>query len=135
MTDGVSIIRAMLIADSTVTALVPAARIGAGVMPQGTALPWLSLQSVSSVDRNIPSPGVKRRVTERVQVTAAGSTYAQMKAALSAAKSACADKFPVVAGVTEIVIHTDGAGPDFMDEAASIYLGSRDFKVSFNEAR
>lgn len=135
MSDGVAIIRALLVADPAVTALVPASRIGAGVMPQGTALPYLSIQSISSDDRNIIAPVATRHVTERVQVTAVGATYATMKAALRAVKKACADKLPTVAGVAHIVVHTAGAGPDFMDEAATLHIGSRDFRVSYNEVR
>jgi hypothetical protein len=32
-------------------------------------------------------------------------------------------------------VHTDAAGPDFMDEQASIHMGSQDFIVGFTEAR
>ena len=133
MSDGVVIIRALAVADVALVALVPSARIAGGVMPQGTALPYVSLQSVSSVDRNILKAGMKRRVTERVQATVVAATYPAMKAVLQAVKVACADKFPTVAGATEIVVHSDGAGPDFMDDAASLYIGSRDFRVSYNE--
>lgn len=133
MSDGVVIIRALAVADAALVALVPSARIAGGVMPQGTGLPYVSLQSVSSVDRNILKAGVKRRVTERVQATVVAATYPAMKAVLQAVKVACADKFPTVAGATEIVVHSDGAGPDFMDDAASLYIGSRDFRVSYNE--
>lgn len=131
MSDGVAIIRALLVADAGVTALVPATRIAAGAMPQGTSLPYISLQLVSSIDRNIIAPGSKRRVTDRVQVTAVGASYAAMKAVMKAVKKAGADKFATGDGV----IHTDGAGPDLMDETASLYIGSQDFRVSYNEVR
>ena len=67
--NGVIAVRSLLVADARVTALAPVARIVAGMLPQGTDLPAISLMSVSSVDRNVPAPGAKRRVTERVQVT------------------------------------------------------------------
>lgn len=131
--NGVIAIRQLLVGNAALIALVPAARISAGVLPQGTALPAVSVTSVSSVDRNIPNPGAKRHVRERVQVTVLAETYPSQKAVQAAVKKAAADEMPVVSGITDVVVHTDGAGPDFMDEAASIYLGTQDFSVSFNE--
>jgi len=135
MTDGIVIVRALLVGDAAMLALVPAERIAGGLMPQGTSLPWLSLALVSSVDRNVIAPGAMRRVTDRVQVTAAAGTFDAMRAVLQAAKNACADQRPTIDGAGEIVVLSQGRGPDFMDEAASIYLGSRDFQVSYNEVR
>lgn len=133
MSDGVAIIRSLAVADLTLTALVPAERIAAGVLPQGTELPYVSLQSLSSVDRNILRVSTRRRVTERVQATVVAATYPEVKAALKALKTACADKFPAQDDVSEVVVLSEGAGPDFMDESASLYIGSRDFSVSYNE--
>lgn len=63
MTDSTAAMVQMLTADTGVTALVPVGQIGAGVLPQGTALPFLSVELVSSVDRNIMAPGATRRVS------------------------------------------------------------------------
>lgn len=133
--NGVIALRQLLVASGAVTALVPTARIAAGVLPQGVALPAISITSVSSVDRNIPNPGANRHVRERVQVTVMASTYPSLKAILAAVKGAAADTMPAVSGITDVVVHTDGAGPDFMDEDASIYLGTQDFAVRFSETR
>ena len=57
--NGVIAVRSLLVADIGVTSLVPVARIAAGMLPQGTDLPAISLLSVSSVDRNVPAPGAK----------------------------------------------------------------------------
>lgn len=140
--NGVAIMLQVLGDNVAVTALVPdhtptggsaLSRVIAGVVPLGTPLPAVSVASVSSVDRNLLAPGVTRRVTERVQVTGMAATYPAMKAIMAAVKRAGADQMPAVAGVTDVVIHTDSAGPDFMDESASIYLGTQDFRISFNE--
>lgn len=134
--NGVAALRSVLIADVGLTALVPAERIVAGVIPQGTALPAVSITSVSSVDRNLPSPGAKRHVTERVQATVLAANYSAQKAILAAVKAAAADQInPTVSGLSNVTIHTDSQGPDFMNEDASIYLGSTDFRVTFTEAR
>ena len=63
--NGVIAVRSLLVADTGVTSLVPVVRIAAGMLPQGTDLPAISLMSVSSIDRNVQAPGAKRRVTER----------------------------------------------------------------------
>ena len=133
--NGVIAVRLLLVGDTAVTALVPTARIAAGMLPQGTDLPAISLMSVSSVDRNIPAPGPKRRVTERVQVTALAATYRQVKAVLAAVRRAAADQMPTIDGLFEVTVHTDSAGPDFLDEETGIHMQTQDLRVSFNEAR
>ncbi len=133
--NGVIAVRSLLVADTGVTALVPAVQIVAGVIPQGTALPAISLMSVSSVDRNVPAPGPKRRVTERVQVTVLAASYPAAKAVMRAVRAAAADRMPAIGGLTDVTVHTDSAGPDFLDEETGIHMQTQDFRVSFNEAR
>ena len=133
--NGVIAVRTLLVTDTGMTALVPEARIAAGMLPQGTDLPAISLMSVSSVDRNISAPGPKRRVTERVQVTVLAATYRQVKAILAAVRRAAADQMPTIDGLFDLTVHTDTAGPDFLDEDTGIHMQSQDLRVSFNEAR
>lgn len=133
--NGVIAVRSLLVADTGVTALVPIARIAAGMLPQGTDLPAISLMSVSSVDRNVPAPGAKRRVTERVQVTVLARTYPEVKAIIAAVRQAVADQMPTIDGLFDVTVHTDSAGPDFLDEETGIHMQTQDFRVSFNEAR
>lgn len=132
--NGVVAVRALLAAHAPLTSLVPVAQIVAGVVPQGSALPALSLMSVSSTDRNIMKAGAVRRVTERVQVTVLAATYPAAKAILKAVRQAAADRTPTIAGITQVTVHTDSAGPDFLDEQAGIHMQTQDFRVSFNEA-
>ncbi len=133
--NGVIAVRSLLVADTGVTSLVPVARIAAGMLAQGTDLPAISLMSVSSVDRNVPAPGAKRRVTERVQVTVLARTYPEVKAIIAAARPAAADQMPTIDGLFDVTVHTDSAGPDFLDEETGIHMQTQDFRVSFNEAR
>lgn len=133
--DGVAVIRQLLANNAALTALVPSARIAAGVLPQGTALPAISITLVSAVDRNIPAPGATRSVTARVQVTVIASTYPSQRQILAAVKKAAADTMPAVTGITAVVVHSDATGPDFMDEKATLYMGSQDFRISYNEVR
>ena len=133
--NGVIAVRSLLVGDIGLTSLVPIARIAAGMLPAGTDLPAISLMSVSSVDRNVPAPGLNRRVTERVQVTVLARTYPETKAILAAIRKAAADQMPVIDGLTDVTVHTDSAGPDFLDEETGIHMQTQDFRVSFNEAR
>ena len=133
--NGVIAVRTLLVTDTGMTALVPEARIAAGMLPQGTDLPAISLMSVSSADRNILAPSLKRRVTERVQVTVLAATYRQVKAILAAVRRAAADQMPTIDGLFDLTVHTDTAGPDFLDEETGIHMQSQDLRVSFNEAR
>lgn len=133
--NGVIAVRSLLVTDTRVTPLVPEARITAGTLPQGSVLPAISLKSISSVDRNIPAPGAKRRVTERVQVTVLARTYPEAKALIAAVRATTADHMPIIDGLTDVTVHTDSAGPDFIDEETGIHMQSQDLRVSFNEAR
>ena len=133
--NGVIAVRSLLVDDTGLTALVPPERIAAGTLPQGTVLPTIALMSIGSVDRNIPSPGPKRRVTERVQVTVLARAYPEAKTIIAALRAAAADRMPAIDGLTEVTVHTDSAGPDFLDEETGIHMQTQDFRVSFNEAR
>jgi hypothetical protein len=134
--DGVAAVRSVLLADADLIALTPIERVIAGPLPLNAALPSLSLQSVSKVDRNIPAPGATRHVRERVQATVSASNYPQQKAILRAVRHAAADKLNhAVAGLQGVMIHTESAGPDFINEEASIWLGTQDFLVTYLEQR
>lgn len=133
---GVKAIVSLLTGNAALTAVVPAARIMAGVLPQGTALPHCSVMRVSATDLNIPTPATKRQVRELVQVTVLAATYPQQQQVLALVKKAAADQlYPTVSGISGVTVHTAGAGPDFMDETASIYIGTQDFTVIYNEDR
>ena len=132
--NGVIAVRSLLIAHVPLTTLVPAERIIAGVIPEGSVMPAVSLMSVSSIDRNIIKAGTVRRVTERVQVTVLAATYPAAKAILKAVRQAAADRSPTITGITQVIVHTASAGPDFLDEQAGIHMQTQDFRVSFNEA-
>ncbi len=133
--NGVIAVRSLLVGDLRVMALVQPERIAAGTLPQGTTLPAIALMSIGSVDRNVPSPGLKRRVTERVQVTVLARAYPEAKTIIAAVRAAAADRMPQIDGLSDVTVHTDSAGPDFLDEETGIHMQTQDFRVSFNEAR
>lgn len=133
---GVIALRTAFAADPALTALVPATRIVAGVLPQGFPLPAIGITSVAETDRNIASPGPMRFVSELVQATVRANDYPELVRARKAMKRAGADRIDVsVAGLTGVNIHTAGAGPDFMSPDARIHQGSIDFRIKFTEPR
>lgn len=134
--DGTIAVRSVLVADAAMIALVPSAKTFLGPAPLGTTLPFIMIESISKVDRNIAAPGSSRFVTQRVQVTVVGSNYQQQTTILRAVRHAAADKLnPTVTGIANVVIHTDSAGPDFFDDAYAGWRGSQDFRVKFQETR
>lgn len=133
--DGAKVLHQLLTGYTPLTGLVPATRIQAGVLPQGIALPALSITTVSMVDRNLLNAEAYRLVTERVQVTVLASSYPQMKDVLRKVRAAASDRFPTVTGLRNVTVHTDSTGPDFINESASIYLIPQDFRVTYSERR
>lgn len=132
---GVVAVRTALVADAALLALVPSARIVTGPIPQDMDMPALSIDSISTVDLNIQSPGATRFVTERVQVTILARTEPERRLIKAAVKRAAADQVELtVSGLTHVSIHTDSAGPDIMAEDASAWQATQDFKVKYNEA-
>lgn len=130
---AIKIIRALLVADSALTALVPAARVVAGIPAQGIALPLIALTEVSRVDRNLIKGAPTSRSTSRVQVTVMAATYPAQKALLGAVRHAARDKVGTLSDLSNVAIQLDGTGPDFMDTEAYIFQQGQDFRVSFTE--
>jgi len=133
--DGVAIVYSLLAGDAGIAGLSPVPTIASGVLPAGTPLDAIAITRISGVDLNVIAPGATRHVTERVQVTALAATYPRQKAILRAVKHALADFIGSAAGLTNVTIQTDHAGPDFMDEEASIRAGTQDFIVGYLEPR
>jgi len=109
---------------------------------ENTTLNGIVLTHISGLDRNIPLPGARRRVTERVQVNALGKTYPEAFQIVQLARKAAADKiledlsdYPGFddMDLTDIVVHTSVRGPDDYNEDASIHIASQDFLVGYNE--
>ena len=134
--DGLIALRSLLVADAALTALVPASRIQADVMPLDTALPAIALQSISIVDQNIPSPGPTRFVRERVQVTVMAANYSSQREVLEAVRHAAADQINFdAAGITNVTVHTENMGPDGIANGTNIRTRSQDFMVRYTETR
>ncbi|OGB26193.1 MAG: hypothetical protein A3I66_00640 [Burkholderiales bacterium RIFCSPLOWO2_02_FULL_57_36] len=130
---AVKIIRALLVADAALMALVPAARIVAGIVQQSTALPAVAITEVSRFDRPVLKPGASFHCTSRVQVTVIAASYPAQKQILGAVRHACRDKVGTIAAVGGVSVLLASTGPDFNDADTGFYMQSQDFKVGFTE--
>lgn len=132
---GVVAVRSVLIADGTLTALVPATRIiGDDVLPQGVTLPAILLKEISGVDRNIPAVGSLIHTRERVQIEIHAATNASRKAVKEAARSAIhKNPLPTVSGLTNVTLHTEGKGPDFYNEDPFVRVGVQDVLTTYSK--
>lgn len=133
---GVAIIRALLIAHKPVTDIVFASNIRAGILPQGSALPAVSVSSVSEIEeittaRNMPV----KMIRERVQVTVYTSgDYPKMKALMKATSLGKGVFTGTVAGFRVRSVLPWSVGPEIPPADDNIFEQSRDFMVTFVEA-
>ena len=131
---GLIIARNLLVNRSALTALVPALRIISGVVPQGTALPVISLMDISSTDRDTLTRAAFIKVTDRVQITVMAATYPAVKQVMAEVRKACRNLTGTVGNFAGITCRLDGKGPDFNEPDAGFCMQSQDTLVTFNEA-
>jgi hypothetical protein len=129
---GVAAVRYLLANSAGLIAVVPATRIMASVIPQGTTLPALSVEHVSGVMRHaIAAPASGNSVIDRVQVTVMATSYAQMKSILALVRAAVPNTRGTVNGVALDSILQDVEGPDIFDHELNAHFQSIDFRVFF----
>lgn len=127
----VKAVRYLLANNAPLIAVVPASRISAGALPQGTALPAISVTHVSTVRRHMVAQTVEM-CTSRVQVTVMASTYPLLKSTQALVRAALPRSRGTVNGVRVDSILTDADGPDFTDEAG-LHIGSLDYIINYTE--
>jgi hypothetical protein len=132
---AVKVIRALLVADAAVLALLPAVRIIAGVLPQGTTLPAVAITEVSTIETGRIDAQAPTTLAEgRVQVTVIAASYPAQKQLLDAVRKACNYERGSIAGVPVVSVRRGGNGPDFNDPDNGFYMQSVDFRVTYHEA-
>lgn len=129
---AVAIMRALLVADAALTALVPVARIVAGDVPEGS-LPAIGIREISGIEQDTVSRSGNSLITARVQVTVYATSYPQQKAVLKSAKLGAGVFTGQIAGYAVRSVLRDSVGPDMGDPQIPSFEQSRDFKVTFIE--
>ena len=125
---GVAIVRYKLANYANLTAVVPATRIQAGVLPQNTALPAISVTLVSGVTGlQLSKPSGLR--TDRVQITVDALTYPQVRQILALCRAALPYTRGTVNSIAGDSILPDIEGPDGFDDLLKTYFQSQDFMV------
>ena len=130
---GVAIVRYKLANSANLTAVVPAARIQAGVLPQGTPIPYISVTQVSGVD---PAKQVAKSSglhTDRVQITVDAASYPQVRQILALCRAALPYTRGTVNGIACDSIVPDIEGPDGFDDLLKSYFQSQDYMVTWSE--
>ena len=129
---GTAIARHLLAANGNLIAVIPAARIFAGAIPINTVLPAIAVTQVSGVQRNtLGMNAASYMVTDRVQVTVLGKTYALQKSYMALVRAALPNTRGTVNGFSVDSILQDSDGPDMYDSASVIYQQSTDFMVRY----
>lgn len=131
---GAAIVRTLLAAHAPVTALVPAAKIFAGLAPQGTLAPAVSVHTIGDYEQHDVRRQAKGLIRERVQVTVLAGNYVQMKAILRAAALGPGVYNGTTAGFRVRSVLPAGGGPEIPPGDDKIFEQSRDFVVTFTEA-
>ena len=132
---AVKAIRHILVNNANLISVVPVSKIMAGVIPIETVLPAISVNHISTTERNTVAMNTPTILaTSRIQVSVMTKTYSEQKSILELIRKALPNITGVVNGVMVDSILPDIAGPDLRDDDAAIYLQSRDFIVKFNES-
>jgi hypothetical protein len=129
----VKVVRYLLANNAPLVAAVPATRIMAGALPQGCALPAISISHISTVRQQLISAGASQMCTARVQVTVHASSYKSQKDVLALVRTALPRTHGTVNGVAVDRLVHNLDGPDFRDDTAGIFMGSVDYIVGFTE--
>jgi hypothetical protein len=122
----------MLKNSAGLTAVVPVAKIFAGLIPVNTAMPAIAYNQISAV-RPKDIAMVTRIVTARVQVTVMTKNYPQQKAIIDLVRAACDAKQGSFNGVVIDSCVVDIEGPDLRDDDAGLFMQTIDFIVKFSD--
>lgn len=133
MSSAVKAVRALLVANPALTAVVPPDSIGTGRFQEGTQLPAVIVAHVSTTWRTAVKREAKDFGRSRIQVTVFARTYPDQDAVQKLVRRALPPTRGVVNGVELDSIQPGGDGPDMRDDQAGIFMGMSDFFVTFNE--
>lgn len=128
---GVAIIRYKLANNAGLTAVVPATRIQAGVLPQATTLPAISVTLVSGMTGLQVSKTSGLR-TDRVQITVDAASYPQVRQILALCRAALPYTRGTVNSIACDSVLPDIEGPDGFDDLLKTYFQSQDYIVTWS---
>jgi len=129
---GVAISQYLLSTNAGLIAVVPAARIKAGVLPLNTVLPAISVTQISGQQHNtLAQNSASYLVTQRVQVSVLAATYPAVKQILALVRAALPQTRATVNGFACDAIYPDTEGPDLYDYQTLTHEASADYRITF----
>lgn len=132
---GTAIMRTLLSARTSVTAIVPAAKIYAGTVPQGAFTTAISVRPVSSNEQWTTARNLHTKmIRERIQVTVYAKDFPTMERLLKACSLGAGVHTGTTAGYKVRSILPESVGPYIEATDDGIHEQSRDFMVTFIEA-
>ena len=127
------VIKALLSAAPGITALV-GSRVYPGAAPQGTTLPAISYEHISTVAlRTLDALAGYNLVQSRIEVTALAKTYGDQKTLVEAIRQALDYQRGTIAGIEVTSIIRGSTGPDIRDDDMQLYTQAVDFLVTLKE--
>lgn len=133
MSSAVKAVRALLVANPALVAVVPPDSIGTGRFKEGTQLPAVIVSHVSTNRSKVTNPDGTRFCTSRIQATIFARTYPGQDAVQKLVRQTLKPTRGLINGVSLDSIQPEGDGPDIRDDLADIYMGMSDFIVTFTE--
>jgi hypothetical protein len=130
---GVAVLRALMIASSGLTNIVPSTNIMAGTVPIKSRMPWIALEQTSLEERITVTPDAAPLQTERVTVRIYSNTYPQQKTIKRLIEAACPQTRGLIAGVTVDSIFEEAEGPDEPLTELNIVAQVKNYTVRFTE--
>lgn len=128
---GAAIINYVLSQNAPLTAVVSGTKIIAGMVPLNVELPAISIRQISGAERESIKRTGTRTVTDRVQVAALASTYAQQKQIIELIRNAVTSSRTTTNTFQVDSISHDIDGPDLYSEEPVTFEQSIDFIVRF----
>ena len=125
-------IKALLDAHAPLTAVVPATRIYAGLIPVNSTLPAIAYNLISGLrPKDIGMNTLM--TTSRIQVTVQTNTYATQKQIIKLIRDACDAKQGTFGGTDVDSCIADIEGPDLRDDDAALFMQTQDFIIKWRE--
>ena len=127
------VVKTLLSNAAGVVALV-GTRVYPGPIPQGTALPAISFEHISTVPlQTLDASAGFNLARTRIEVNAVAKTYGEQKALVEEIRKALEYQRGTIAGVEVIAILRESVGPDLRDDDRQIYTQAVDFMVTHRE--
>ena len=134
--DGATAIHGVLAGFAPLAGLVPAERIITDDVVPGGSLPAIQIETISGTDLATLSHGATVHVRQRIRIRIHAATSGSRAAVRAQVRRALfAGRFPVVAGLGNVAVHTDGEGPDGLAPESNVRIGLQDAIVTYTQAR